>query len=211
MYNTIIFDVDGTLIDTEIAVLGSLQQMLRADYGREASAEELSFVLGIPGSSSLPQLGIHDIDLGMTRWNEEMKHFYHTMQVFEGITEVMHALKQGELRQGIVTSKTGQELQDDFLPFGLMKYLNHAICADDTERHKPNPDPLLKFLEISGADPATSIYIGDTVYDYECARDAGVDFGLALWGCKNHEGIPAKYKFSHPRDILRLTALSIQS
>jgi phosphoglycolate phosphatase-like HAD superfamily hydrolase len=101
-----------------------------------------------------------------------------------------------------VTSKTNEELINDFMPFGLSSYLTHTVCADDTVRHKPHPEPLLKFLEISGADPKKSIYIGDTIYDYECARDAGIDFGLALWGCKNHENIQAKYKFERPQDIL---------
>ncbi|MOA15324.1 Phosphoglycolate phosphatase [compost metagenome] len=104
----------------------------------------------------------------------------------------------------MVTSKTYQEYQNDFVPFGLANDLNYIVCADDTELHKPNPDPLLKFLQISEAIAESSIYIGDTIYDYECARDAGMDFGLALWGCKNPDCIPAKYKFEHPKDIFSL-------
>lgn len=82
--------------------------------------------------------------------------------------------------------------------------MTYAICADDTERHKPHPEPLLKFLEVSGAKAESSIYIGDAIYDYECAREAGVDFGLALWGCRQPDTIPAKYQFEHPRDVLAL-------
>jgi HAD superfamily hydrolase (TIGR01549 family) len=210
MYNTIIFDVDGTLIDTEIAVLGSLQKMLKLDYNRETEAHELTFVLGIPGSTSLPMLGIHDIDEGSRRWNYFMKDFFDSIEVFDGIAEVMNTLKTRGIPQGIVTSKTTEELQDDFIPFGLMDYLTHVVCADDTEKHKPHPEPLLKFLELSGARPESSLYIGDTLYDYECARDVGVDFGLALWGCKDHDHIPAKYKFAHPQDILRLTETLVE-
>ncbi|MFE4710404.1 HAD family hydrolase [Paenibacillus sp. NPDC056722] len=210
MYKTIIFDVDGTLIDTEIAVLGSLQAMLKFDYGRESNAEELLFVLGIPGSTSLPQLGIHNIDEGMQRWNERMKDFYDSIKVFEGIPEVLETLKNESFVQGIVTSKTAEELRDDFIPFGLMDYLDHSVCADDTEKHKPHPDPLLEFLKRSGAEANSSLYIGDTLYDYECARDAGVDFGLALWGCKKHDHILAKYKFERPQDILRLAKIPLK-
>jgi HAD superfamily hydrolase (TIGR01549 family) len=204
LYNTIIYDVDGTLIDTEIAVLSSLQKVLKTDYDRVVPLEELYFVLGIPGSDSLPQLGIRDVDKANKRWNYFLKDFFHTIQVFSGIKDLLEASKNKNIIQGIVTSKTTEELINDFVPFGLSCYLTHTVCADDTERHKPNPEPILKFLEISGADPKKSIYIGDTVYDYECARDAGIDFGLALWGCKNHQNIQAKYKFERPQDIISL-------
>jgi len=204
MYDTVVFDVDGTLLDTEKAILGSLQKLLKTDYGRDVETGELLFVLGIPGSSSLPRLGIEEISHACERWNYFMKDFFHSIEVFSGIREVMDSLQSRRILQGIVTSKTTGELNSDFVPFELMGYLNHIICADDTEKHKPHPDPLLKFLEISGADPKSAIYIGDTLYDYECARDAGVDFGLALWGCKNPEGIDAKYKLERPQDILKL-------
>ncbi|MGM9919783.1 MAG: HAD family hydrolase [Bhargavaea sp.] len=204
MYNTIIFDVDGTLIDTEKAVLGSLQKMLKEDYGKQVPMEELTFVLGIPGSSSLPRLNIKDIDQANERWNHFMKDFFHEIKVFDGIKGVLETLEDREFAVGIVTSKTNQEIIDDFEPFGLSGYMTYTVSADDTEKHKPNPDPLLKFLEVSGADPKTSIYIGDTVYDYECARDAGIDFGLALWGCKHPERISATYNFEKPQDIIRI-------
>ncbi|OPH57860.1 HAD family hydrolase [Paenibacillus ferrarius] len=204
MYNTIIFDVDGTLIDTEKAVLGSLQKMLKADYNRDIELDSLTFVLGIPGAISLPKLGIHDIRRANDRWNYFMKDFSSSIEVFSGIIELLNTLDQRNTIQGIVTSKTAEELTNDFVPFGLMNYLKYIVCADDTEKHKPNPEPLMKFLEISGAEPTKSIYIGDTIYDYECARDAGIDFGLALWGCKNHEKINAKYKFENPQDLIKL-------
>ncbi|MCM3768334.1 HAD family hydrolase [Neobacillus niacini] len=204
MYNTIIYDVDGTLIDTEKAVLGSLQSMLKIDYGKVVPQQDLYFVLGIPGSKSLPQLGISDIDRANERWNYFMKDFFHSIEVFSGIKDVLDTLKNRNIIQGIVTSKTYEELLNDFVPFGLSSYLTHTVCADDTKKHKPHPEPLIKFLEISGADPKKSIYIGDTIYDYECAKDAGIDFGLALWGCKNYQNIHTKYKFKRPQDIISL-------
>lgn len=204
MYNTFIFDIDGTLINTEQAVLGSLQKLLKNNYNREMNMEDLTFVLGIPGAVSLRQLGIEDVDQANDGWNDLMREYHHTIHVYEGIQELLTELRELSISTGIVTSKTNQEFLDDFVPFGLVRDLPYAVCADDTKLHKPHPEPLLKFLEISGAQAGGSIYIGDTIYDYECARDAGVDFGLALWGCKQPDVIPAKYKFEHPKDILTL-------
>lgn len=205
MYKTFIFDVDGTLINTEQAVLGSLKQLLKQHYDMEMSQQDLAFVLGIPGSASLRQLGLDYIELANKKWNELMQREYrHTVHVFEGIQQLLVDLKEQSVMTGVVTSKTYQEFLDDFVPFGLVYDLTYAICADDTERHKPHPEPLLKFLEVSGAKAESSIYIGDAIYDYECAREAGVDFGLALWGCRQPDTIPAKYQFEHPRDVLAL-------
>ncbi|MFD0589293.1 HAD family hydrolase [Paenibacillus sp. GCM10027627] len=204
MYTTFIFDVDGTLINTEQAVLGSLQKLLKNNYNREISQHDLAFVLGIPGAVSLRQLGIEDVDYANKCWNDFMRDFEDTIHVFEGIQELLADLKWRSIQTGIVTSKTNQQVIDDFVPFGLVRDLQYTVCADDTKLHKPHPEPLLKFLEVTGARADTSIYIGDTIYDYECARDAGVDFGLALWGCKQPDVIPAKYKFEHPNDIFAL-------
>ncbi|OAB36687.1 HAD family hydrolase [Paenibacillus macquariensis subsp. defensor] len=202
MYNTIILDVDGTLIDTEKAVLESLQKMLAIEYNITKDVEDLEFVWGIPGSSSLPLLGIEDTEKGDILWNVYMKEFMDSISVFSGIRELLSTLHERNIQIGIVTSKTKIELEDDFVPFGLMKYLSFVVCADDTVLHKPNPEPIQKFLEISGADPSRSIYIGDTTYDYQCARDAGVSFGLAVWGAKKDHGIDAKYFFDNPNEVL---------
>ncbi|WP_245946499.1 HAD family hydrolase [Paenibacillus cellulosilyticus] len=152
----------------------------------------------------MPQLGIEDIDLANQYGNEYMADYRQTIHVYDGIQQVLTTLKERSITTGVVTSKTYHEYQNDFVPFGLANDLKYMVCADDTRLHKPNPDPLLQFLQISEASAESSIYIGDTIYDYECARDEGMDFGLALWGCKHPDRIPAKYKFEHPMDVLSL-------
>ncbi|MBH5317490.1 HAD family hydrolase [Paenibacillus sp. GSMTC-2017] len=204
MYSCIIFDVDGTIINTEKAVIGSLQKTLKDLLGRNFAREELAFVLGIPGSISLPMLGIQNVDEANILWNDYMKQFYTDIHVYPNFDLVLKTLHDANIKTGIVTSKTKQQLQDDFIPFGLMKYLPFAVTADDTLKHKPNPDPLHKFIEISRVEKSEAIYIGDTVYDMQCAADAGIDFGLALWGAPSVDGIHAQYKLEDPLDILKL-------
>ncbi|MCM3039362.1 HAD family hydrolase [Paenibacillus motobuensis] len=201
IYKTLIFDVDGTLINTEEAVLGSLQKMLQLEYNKNYAREDLSFVLGIPGSRSLPQLGIEDIDRANELWNRYMRDFMDTIHVYHGVEEILHTLASRGVQLGIVTSKTKEELKDDFEPFGLMKYLSVVVCADDTEHHKPHPEPIYKFLEVSGADPSSAIYIGDTVYDSSCARDSKIAFGLAMWGANPEHNIEADHYFHNPEEI----------
>lgn len=208
MYNCVILDVDGTLIDTEAAVIGSLKKLLE-ERGHEVPADhELRFVLGIPGRDSLPRFGMKDVEEACERWNAFMKDFAEQIRPYDGIREALRRLKNAGITTGIVTSKTRQELENDFVPFGLMDQLDYVVCADDTEKHKPCPDPLMKFLELSGADPARSVYVGDTKYDAECASAAGVDFALALWGAPAPGEVRgAAHWLDHPSDIPGLASV----
>lgn len=204
MFNCIIFDIDGTLIDTEKAAIYSLQKTLREVTGHEYEYDKLTFVFGIPGFESLKSLNIANIPETLDLWNRHMKEYYNLIKVYPGIEGLLKALKYRNITTGIVTSKTDEEYQDDFIPFGIADYFKYIVKSTDTKLHKPNPDPILKFLEISGVDPSKAIYVGDTTYDMECARNAGIEFALALWGAKNPDSIDAKHKLIEPGDLLKL-------
>ena len=204
MYNYIIFDVDGTLLDTEIAVLSSLQKLVSEELNKNYSFEELRFALGIPGEVALNKLGITNILKCSEKWNVYLKEYFHHVKIFDDIKESLVKLNEMGVSIGIVTSKTKEEFLNDFVPFGLSNYFKLVVCADDTEKHKPNPEPLLKFIELSEVDKAETIYIGDTKYDLDCALGAGIDFALALWGAKSSIGIDANYILEKPKQILEL-------
>ncbi|NNU75078.1 HAD family hydrolase [Clostridium estertheticum] len=204
MYNYIIFDVDGTLLDTEIAVLSSLQKLVSEELNKNYSFEDLKFALGIPGEVALNKLGITNILECSEKWNVYLKEYFHHVKIFDDIKESLVKLNEMGVSIGIVTSKTKEEFLNDFVPFGLSNYFKLVVCADDTEKHKPNPEPLLKFIELSEVDKSKTIYIGDTKYDLDCALGAGIDFALALWGAKSSIGIDANYILENPKQILDL-------
>ncbi|NLK98781.1 MAG: HAD family hydrolase [Epulopiscium sp.] len=204
MYNCIIFDIDGTLIDNETADLLSLQRVVYEELNKNLSLDELRFSLGIPSEISLRQLGINNVSEACNKWNKYFKEYFQHVKIFDGIKETLMKLNQMEILTGIVTSKTKEEFLNDFIPMGLNDYFKIVVCADDTEKHKPHPDPILHFLKQSGADKSKAIYIGDTKYDMECALGAGIDFALALWGAKSSTGINANYILDHPKQILEL-------
>lgn len=204
MYNYIIFDIDGTLLDTEIAVLSSLQKLVLEELDKNLSFDELRFALGIPGEVTLNKLGITNILECNVKWNRYLKEYFHHVKVFDDIKDTLIKLNKIGISTGIVTSKTKGEFLNDFVPFKLNNYFKLVVCADDTEKHKPNPDPILKFIELSGADKSKTIYIGDTKYDMDCAFAANIDFALALWGAKSSIGINANYILKNPKQILEL-------
>lgn len=181
-YRQIIFDIDGTLIDTEYAVLHSLQDTIRTITGAVMPIEKLTFVLGITGTDGLKRLEIEDISGAHALWEENMRAYTDTITVFDRIAELLESLSQLGYRMGIVTSKTRAEYEEDFCRFAISRYFDTVVCSDDTTRHKPAPDPLQKYLELSSAKPSEAIYVGDTAYDRQCAESADVDFVMAGWG-----------------------------
>lgn len=202
MYDCVIFDIDGTLIDTEKAIIGSLQKVLLEELGKHYDYNDLVFTFGIPGAVSLEKFGIKNIEATCRRWNSYIEEFRTEMRIYPGIEEVLRKLDQKRIKNGIVTSKTKEEFKKHFIPLGLADYFKYVVCADDTTKYKPEPEPLLKFMELFNVSPDNSIYIGDTIYDLRCAQGAKIDFGLALWGAKQPESINAQYKLKQPREIL---------
>lgn len=206
MIKCVVFDVDGTLIDTGKAIIASLQKVLKEDLGQAYSEDELNFAFGIPGAVTLKKLGINDkdIDGSLDKWIKYLNDFSDSIKVYEGIENCLRKLKNGNMKTGIVTSKTREEYDTSFVPYGLADYFDYVVCADDTDKHKPHPEPILKVLEISGSAPENVIYIGDTKYDMECAQGAGVRFALAGWGAVSWEGFEPYHILREPDEILSI-------
>lgn len=205
MIKAFIFDVDGTIIDTELAMLNSLQRTLVEEKGLTKSHEELRFILGIPGKDALQMMNLEPVDELHDIWSEAVLDFSHNVSVFEGMQETLYQLQQAGRLLGIVTSKIKQSMRDEFDQFNLNNYFNDIIDADDTKEHKPLPQPLLKSMENLGAQANESIYIGDSIYDMKAAHAAGMKFALALWGAKRTEGFEeADYILNFPIELLDL-------
>lgn len=203
-YKHILFDIDGTLIDTEEAILQSLQDTVREMLHKDIGRHELKFALGIPGSAALRKLGITNTERANDRWNEHLLKYRSRIRLFDGIPELLNSLNMNGYKLGIVTSKTRNEYAADFAApfFALSDYFGTVICVEDAARPKPYPDPLLTYLNTAHIHAGDAVYIGDTVYDSQCAKNAGLDFGLAAWGNAGAQEIPANYLFKTPADVL---------
>lgn len=201
-YKHIIFDIDGTMLDSAYADLTALQKVLRELQGQEYEPHQLHFALGIPGEITLAQLGVEDTSKANQLWNSYMQELSCTMKLFDGIKELLSELKDRGVKLGIITSKNRTEFHNDFTPFGLDSYFDTIITVEDSVAPKPSAEPMLAYLKKTGANSQEVLYIGDTLYDKDCAANAGVDFGLAMWGCHSIKHIYATYYFSNPKDVL---------
>ena len=203
-YRCIAFDIDGTLLDSAPADLAGLQAALKAELGLELPAEALLNTFGMPGREILSAIGVAEEDHArvMRVWKRGERDRAAWMRVFPGIAETLAALRERGVLLGVVTSKRPESYAADFTPFGLDGYFDILVTCADTALHKPHPEPLYKFLERAGARAREALYIGDSVYDRDCARAAGVDFALATWGSAHPDMEGVTWRLGKPEDIL---------
>ena len=86
---------------------------------------------------------------------------------------------------------------------GSAAHLSVLVRAGETERPKPSPDPLLRFMELAGCRPSELLFVGDREGDLRCAQGAGVDFALAGWGNPTGQ-MDWTYRLEKPEDLLKL-------
>lgn len=207
MFKNIVFDIDGTLIDTEKAYMNALLKVLNEQYHLDYTYEQVVTIFGIPAKEGLESLGIADEDIPdiMKAWYVAFDEFADLAGIFDGVTNTLKTLQTFDVKLGIVTSKTLAEFKAVFDPLGLTSTFQNVVTADDTDKHKPDPEPLLKIIEISGIPADQTLYIGDTKYDLDCAHGAGVKFGLAGWGAHNNGQFQdMDYFLSRPAEIIDL-------
>lgn len=201
MKKHIIFDIDGTLLDTTDALIRSLQAALETVTGRPFDRESLGIYMGITGEDTLEQLGISDIPGTLRLWEDRLAEEAWRTTVFDGVPELLLELHNRGYHMGLVTSKDRKELDMDWDRIPQNQLFELIVNADDTKEHKPSPEPLLKYLEKAGITAEEALYIGDSQHDMLCAKKAGVDFALAGWGAYNRN-LDVKLIIDRPEELL---------
>ena len=198
-YPTVLFDLDGTLIDSGGMILESFRHATRTVLRREIPDDEL--VAAVGGSSIRDQMASFDADRADELVRVYRAHnapLHDELEAFEGVQDVLEHLRAEGRKLGIVTAKRRKTVDLAFEQLGLDRYFDVVVTTDDTELHKPHPDPVLRALELVGATPAQAAFIGDSPFDIQAGKAAGVFTIGVSWG-KIH---PAKRLLEHGADLI---------
>lgn len=184
-YRAVIFDWDGTLLDSTHHIVGALLGACR-DLGlREPSREEAGWVIGLSLQAALyrlvPELGADRVDDFVDRYRTHFMALQHEMHLFEGQAQLLRDLSAGGSVLGVATGKSRRGLDDSIRRLGLQEVFRATRTVDEA-RGKPDPDMLLQLLAELGLDPAAVLMVGDTTHDVLMAQAAGVDSLAVAYG-----------------------------
>jgi pyrophosphatase PpaX len=183
-YPYVLFDLDGTLIDSGPIILASMQHAVKSVLGRELPAEEFAAKVGGQGlMAQMRALDATRVDELMQAYSEHNDPLHETLEAFDGLLHVLPKLRENGRKLGIVTSKRHRTvaLALDRFPW-LVEYFDAVVAYDDTERHKPDPDPVLAGIDRLGGGPSDSAYVGDSPFDIAAAKSAGAFAVGVTWG-----------------------------
>jgi len=197
-YPVVLFDLDGTLIDSIPLILESMRHALRAHglpvpgddvilagVGRRLEAQMERFArsrdeaLALAATYREHNLAVHD------DW----------VRVFPGVPEVVRALDGDGVRLGVVTSKRSDGARRGLEVTGLARHFPVLVAADHVDGGKPHPEPIHRALAAMGwgrdAAPPAAVYVGDTTHDLEAAHAAGIDAIAVTWGVGDPKALAA--------------------
>lgn len=203
-YKCVIFDIDGTILDTERMNMIPLQRLIKQELGHDVTYDEILKYRAYPGKKVIEELGFEDIEASYALWVKGVNSFEEKAGFYDGILDVIQELAARGITCCVSSSKLHPQYLIDFAEHPIDQYMTRVVLAEDTLKHKPDPEPLLKAIEGLEFAPEDCIYIGDMDGDGVASRAAGMAFGFALWGAPIVEGIKADYYLEHPEDILAL-------
>lgn len=191
MIKAVIFDIDGTITNTNPLFLRSISQTFWEFTGIVKPDSFFIFTLGIPSPETLKALKIPS-EAGrafVARWQDLIRAGIREVQFFPGVKETIENLYQEGIKMAVVTSKVRSEMSYQFDQFMISHFFETIICAEDAPRPKPYPDPLLLALDRLGVKNNESIFVGDSIYDIQAAKGALIPFALASWGALELEKV----------------------
>ncbi|CRK81456.1 pyrophosphatase PpaX [Neobacillus massiliamazoniensis] len=208
MITTILFDLDGTLIDTNELIIKSYLHTLEKYYPGKYKRED---VLPFMGPTLTEVFGKMDPDqveemiLEYRRFN--LANHDLLVKEFIGVAETVDTLKKKGYKMGIVTTKRHDTVLKGLRLMKLDPYFNVIIAIDHVKKEKPDPEPVLKALEQLGSKPDESIMIGDNFHDILAGKNAGTKTAGVAWSLKGRDYLAQfepDYIFENMADLLTI-------
>ncbi|HEY2310020.1 MAG TPA: HAD-IA family hydrolase [Gaiellaceae bacterium] len=182
-FETVLFDLDGTVVDSGGIILASMRHATQEVLGRDYSDEELMQAVGGPGlEAQMSALAPDHVQQLVDVYRAHNEPLHDELEACAGMEDVLVRLHDEGRRLGVVTAKRRSTVELAFAQVPLGHLFEAIVGGDETERHKPDPEPLLLGAERLGADPAATAYVGDSPFDVRAAKAAGMFAVAVTWG-----------------------------
>ncbi|MCB2294967.1 pyrophosphatase PpaX [Clostridium algoriphilum] len=178
----ILFDVDGTLLDTNELIIQSFQHTYKKHLNKQVGKEQIIKSFGEILKFTIDrEFGDDSYEAIKTYRTFQLGNFEKLITIHEGVKEGVAELHRLGYKLGVVTSRLNNSAIMGLKHFGLMDYFDSIIGADDTEIHKPDPTPAFMALAELGGKLEETILVGDTQFDVLCGKNAGITSVVVGW------------------------------
>ncbi len=181
----VLFDLDGTLIDTNELIIQTFQTVLDERFPGKYSRETILPFLGPPLYETFQQVDptqVDDLIDAYRKWN--MENHDAMVQAFPGVVETLENLHARGIKLAIVSTKRNEMIERALNLMNVRQYFTAVIGLDDVKNAKPDPEPVQLALSKLEVKPEHALMVGDNFHDIVAARAAGVDSVAVAWSIK---------------------------
>lgn len=182
-FPVVLFDLDGTVIDSGAIILASMRHAAKEVLGEEPSDELLMAAVGGPGLEAQMRALSPDLAEELVRvYRAHNEPLHDGISSFAGMEDVLVRLKDEGRRLGIVTAKRRETVELAFARVPIRHLFETVVGGDETKGHKPDPEPLLLAAARLNVEPGSCAYVGDSPFDIRAAKAAGMYAVGVTWG-----------------------------
>lgn len=193
-FHTVLFDLDGTLLNTTPLILSSFLHTLRCHCPeKEIGEPEVMACLGEPLWDQMVRFGGEERAEAMVQTYREHNVAHHDdlVEAFPGVPEVLVELQKQGLDMAVVSNKQRQTVEMGLRLCQLEEFFAEVICFGEAKKAKPDGAPIRLAMDRLQAKPATTLMVGDSKYDLLAAQDADVSGAGVAWTVHGRESLLA--------------------
>lgn len=186
--DTILFDLDGTLIDTNDLIIHSFLHTLERYYPSKYTREDVLPFMGPTLRETFESMNPEAVEEMITTYRT-FNRANHDLLVkeFTGVSETVRTLKESGYKIGIVTTKMHDVVLKGLKLSKLDQFFDVIVALDHVSKAKPDPEPIMLALEQLGSKPETAIMVGDNYHDILSGKNAGTKTAGVAWSLKGRE------------------------
>ncbi|MBI3558541.1 MAG: HAD-IA family hydrolase [Deltaproteobacteria bacterium] len=211
MIKLVIWDLDGTLINSLPSTFAAMNDGIEARVGRRLSADELLANFGSTEDQVLARIvGTQHAQECYQKYVKSTEQRIREILPHQGILEVLDTLKAGNQQLSIFTGRARRTTDTILKNLSLEKYFSQVVAGDEVDRDKPHPEGVYKICKAAGISPSETLFVGDSHYDIASGRTAGSKTAAATWDVqaqRSREKLAAampSYFIAHPDELHEL-------